>query len=211
MSTCPHTCLQPNFGSLFKIVDGCHFGQPHHKIGKKKTEKPLVFGARRCQRFLTSKMSPVEKTACNLHKRMDFLGKNTPKFATFQGRKTGFKSPFLDYRFLQLARFGEVLLLLKDSKSTCVMKLTKKKRKPQLVQCLERAKNSSKNLVRRAQRTLCKFGDQSGEKKESGHSYTYINKDGNPFTKSIRHVKANVNTQNRRSSKQVIIKWKAQC
>ncbi len=115
MSTCPHTCLQPNFGSLLKIVDGCHFGQPHHKIGKKKTEKPLVrtrlFGARGCQRFLTSKISPVEKTACNLHKRRDFLGKNIPKFATFQGKKTGFKSPFLDYRFLQLARIGEVLLL----------------------------------------------------------------------------------------------------
>jgi hypothetical protein len=31
------------------------------------------------RRFITSKMSPVEKTACNLHKRRDFLGKNIPQ------------------------------------------------------------------------------------------------------------------------------------
>jgi hypothetical protein len=35
----------------------------------------------------------------------------------------------------------------------------------------------------------------AGEKKESGHSYIYLNKDENPSTKSTRHVKANVNTQ----------------
>jgi len=28
-----------------------------------------------------------------------------------------------------------------------------------------------------------------------GHPLVYINKDGNPFTISIRHVKANINTR----------------
>jgi len=41
---------------------------------------------------------------------------------------------------------------------------------------------------------------------------TYINKVGNPSTKSIRHVNANVNTQRKtKTIKIVIMKWKTLC
>jgi hypothetical protein len=84
-----------------------------------------------------------------------FCGEKYSQIRHISREKSRVKSSFLDYRFLQLARFGEVLVL-KDSKSTCLMKLTKKKKKTLVGTGSWRARNSSQNLVRRAPRRLCK-------------------------------------------------------
>lgn len=146
MSTYPHTCLRPNFGSLLKIVDGCHFGQPHHKIGKKKTGL-----------FFTGKMQPVEKTACNLHKRRDFLGKNYPQIRHISREKNRVQIAIFRLQVLATSQILRSPLVEGQQVHLSHEIDPKKKRKPQLVQGLGRAKNSFQNLIGRAQRILCKY------------------------------------------------------
>jgi hypothetical protein len=60
------------------------------KIPGKNTFFWELVGASVC---LASKFRQLKKRACNLHKRRDFLGKNTTKFATFKGRKNRVQIP----------------------------------------------------------------------------------------------------------------------
>jgi hypothetical protein len=91
-----------------------------------------------------------------------FSGEKYSQIRHISREKSRVKSSFLDHRFLQLARFGEVLVL-KDSKSTCLMKLAKTKKKTLVGTGSSRARNSSQNLVRREEHhgdcVNKKFGD----------------------------------------------------